>query len=510
MRKKTLRRTVVAIGLIIVFLVAACVIVGYFALGANLDMVSIPDYVISTRVGDRYEFTLDTERIIWEQHLPNPPESELNHYPEILAIRSLGIYVEHDESGYHFETISTSEDPSLGKTLRRAGIVLKNTQWTWTDQDLIGQHATQPVDGFKDLSLPDYVTLSVDSNGKLSASIDQSALLNACGFSLPSDPTQHSGYNAIMSLSIGCNEAEGGYRFQAQSTMKTIMEALSENRIRILNTSWTWTTSEIAERTGKVPEANQPGNEASSQPNTQPSPTQQPKPRDPEKAIKSLYGFDQTYVRVAIRTAKENYYGSRFESGSVYSNYFAVGTSDTPHQNCFRIIYEITTTGGTEYLIADVYDLVDEGGYTAADVSLKTVSTRAEARSLSDLTYYTIYTLTGGSMIFPENEGKSPFDENGFVKEKSISQALTYDELWDIPQTSELTLLQLLAYARNEMFARAGHQFDPSGSYYRHFSSYDWYEPTGTVTMADLAEKWPMTASNTSTIKYLENLIREG
>ena len=510
MRKKTLRRTVIVIGLTIVFLIAACVIVGYFALGANLNMVSIPDYVISTRVGDRYEFTLDIERIIWDQHLPNPPDSELDHYPEIAAVRSLGIYVEHDGSGYHFETVSTSDDPSFSKTLRKAGIVLKNTQWTWTDQDLIGQHATQPNDGFKDLSLPDYVNLSVDPDGKLTAAIDQSALLSACDFTLPSDPTLHSGYNAIMSLSVGCTKADDGYRFQAQSTMKTIMEALSENRIRILNTSWTWTDAEVARRTGVSPVSEQTGTGTASQTNGQPAPTMEPTPRDIEKAITSLYGFDQTYVRVAIRNAKENYYGSRFESGSVYSNYFAVGSADTPHKNCFRIVYEITTTGGTEYLIADVYDLVGETGYTAGDVSLKTVSTRAEARSLSDLTYYTVYTLTGGSMVFPENEGKSPFDENGFVKEKSISQALTYDELWDIPQTAELTLLQLLAYARNEMFARAGHQFDPSGSYYRHFSSYDWYEPDGTVTMADLAEKWPMTASNTSTIKYLENLIKEG
>ncbi len=507
MRKKALRRTVITIGLIIVFLIAACVIVGYFALGANLDMVSIPDYVISTRIGDRYEFTLDTERIIWEQHLPNPPDSELKNYPEIIAIRSLGIFFEHDGSGYHFETISTSDDPSLSKTLRRAGIVLKNTQWTWTDQDLIGQHAIQPNDGFKDLSLPDYVILSVGSDGSLSASIDQSALLSACGFDLPSDPTLHSGYNAVMSLSIGCTKAENSYRFQAQSTMKTIMEALSENRIRILNTSWTWTDAEIAERTGKAPISNQPDTSGA---NASPSPTQTPAPRDTANAIQSLYGFDQTYIRVAIRNAKENYYGSRFESGSVYSSYFAVGNSDTPHKNCFRVVYEITTTGGTEYLIADIYDLVDETGYTAADVVLKTVATRSEARSLSDLTYYTVYTLTGGSMVFPENEGISPFDENGFVKEKSISQPLTYDELWDIPQTNELTLLQLLAYARNEMFARAGHQFDPIGSYYRHFSSYDWYEPTGTITMGDLADKWPITSSNTSTIKYLENLIKEG
>ena len=151
-----------------------------------------------------------------------------------------------------------------------------------------------------------------------------------------------------------------------------------------------------------------------------------------------------------------------------------------------------------------------ETGYTAADVTLRTVATRAEARSTDDIKQYTLYTLTDGSMVFPENVDKSPFDEDGFVMAHSISQPLTYDELWNIPQTQSLTLLQLLAFARNEMFARAGHQYNESGSYYQHFSSYDWYDPVGTVTAGELAEKWPITASNTTTIKFLEKLIKEG
>ena len=173
-------------------------------------------------------------------------------------------------------------------------------------------------------------------------------------------------------------------------------------------------------------------------------------------------------------------------------------------------MYDITTTEGAEYLIADVYDLFEESGYTAGDVTLKTVTTRADARSTSDLKDYTIYTLNGGSMVFAENASRSPFDENGLVMAKSISEPLTYAELWDIPQTSEYTLLQLLNFARNEMFARAGHQF-PDGSYLRHFSSYDWYEPTGEkISLTDLAAKWPVAGTNTSTIRFIENLIVEG
>ena len=89
-----------------------------------------------------------------------------------------------------------------------------------------------------------------------------------------------------------------------------------------------------------------------------------------------------------------------------------------------------------------------------------------------------------------------------FIKKAQPVGSHTLIEEYKLPYSS--------ATIRNEMFARAGHQFDPIGSYYRHFSSYDWYEPTGTITMGDLADKWPITSSNTSTIKYLENLIKEG
>ena len=187
-----------------------------------------------------------------------------------------------------------------------------------------------------------------------------------------------------------------------------------------------------------------------------------------------------------------------------------MGNASTEHKNCFRIVYDITSADGPEYLVADVYDLAKEDGYTAGDVQLKVYASRAEARATTDLNAYTLYPLTGGSMVFPENAGVSPFDENGFVLAHSISTALTYDELWDIPQTSEYTLSQLLAFARNEMFARAGNPFPETGSYYRHFSEYSWYEPGEKVSASELAERWPITASNTATIKFIEKLISEG
>lgn len=523
MERRSIRRTVVAVGLTVVFLIAACAIVAFFAFGGNLKEVSVPSYVITTRVGDRFDFTLDLDRMIWEQHLPSPPDGELQSYPEIAAIRSLGLYVQRDENGYHFETTSTSSDPDFLRALRKAGIVLKNTQWTWTETDIIGRNATQPNDGFTVLQLSDFVRVQASADGAYTATVDHDALLSACKFDLPPDPNTHSGYTAIMSLSVGCSPADGAYRLQAQSTLPTIMEQLAENRVRIAGTSWTWTAEEMASRAGAPAQTAASANagqasqnaqtedpSAAGAPDAEASATDAPAETGRKEGITSLYGFDQTAVRTAIRNAKEAYYGSKFESGSVYANLFAVGTAQTPHSNCFRIVYEITTTGGTEYLIADVYDLASESGYTASDVTLKTAASRSEARANEDLADYTLYPLNGGSMVFAENANKSPFDADGLVKEKSIRESLSYDELWDIPQTADWTLLQLLAFARNEMFARAGHAFDTSGSYYRHFSSCAWYEPVGSVSANELGTKWPATAGNITTIKFLEKLIKEG
>lgn len=507
MNRKNMRKTVILIGSAVILLIAACLIVGYFALGANLKQIQIPSYVITTRIGDRYEFALDTERMIWEQHLPSPPASELSKYPEIAAIRSLDLYVTEQGGTYTFETVSTANDPNLSRTLRNAGVVLKNTQWTWTESDIIGSRATQPSDGFVVLSLPEFCRVSQKPDGSFDVTVDHDAMLEACAFALPLDPELHSGYRAIRSLSIGMSRTETGYRMQAQSGLPTIMEMLAENRVRITDTTWEWTQAELTEKSG----AAQPAESAQPAATESPAPTQQPSgSTSADGAITTLKGFDQTAVRTAIRDAKLAYYGSKFESGSILSNVFAVGKAGTAHKNVFRIVYDITSADGPEYLVADVYDLAKEDGYTTGDVHLKTYASRAEARATTDLADYTLYNLTGGSMVFPENAGVSPFDENGFVLAHSISTALTYNELWDIPQTNEFTLLQLLAFARNEMFARAGHPFDVSGIYYKHFSEYDWYEPGATVSAGELAERWPSTAPNTTTIKFIEKLIREG
>ena len=141
---------------------------------------------------------------------------------------------------------------------------------------------------------------------------------------------------------------------------------------------------------------------------------------------------------------------------------------------------------------------------------LSAIGHQKPAKSTEDLKNYKVYTLSGGSMVFEENENESPFDGDGLVMAKSVRESVSYDELWDIPQTKDMTLLQLLGYARNEMFARGGHQFSDTSNYYKYFKQFSWYKPTGKVTADDLAKIYPATKGNITTIKFLENLIKNG
>lgn len=66
------------------------------------------------------------------------------------------------------------------------------------------------------------------------------------------------------------------------------------------------------------------------------------------------------------------------------------------------------------------------------------------------------------------------FDENGFVFGDSSERLLTEDELRALPPLDGYTQLQLLGFARNEIFARYGNEFE-SKAYIDHYSQYEWY-----------------------------------
>ena len=359
--------------------------------------------------------------------------------------------------------------------------------------------------GSGELDFPKYVRTRRGEDGVYAAEVDVNQMLIDAGVGADADPDENLTARIIRSLAVNCEKTEEGYSLQTTSTLPTIMEDLKTSGLKITNTQWTWTEAEMEAHQGTVTPPQTPTPAATPAPTT-PAPTT---PARNANAIDTLYRFDQTDVRKAIRAAKEKKYGSKLKSSEVMYNCFAVGGDSSAHANVFRIVYAIKTSDGTEYLIADVYDLERETGYTANDVHLTVAKTEKSAKSTDDLKGYTVHTLTGGSMVFSENQGKSPFDKDGLVMAKSLSEKLTYDELWDIPQTEDKTLLDLLGFARNEMFARAGNEFK-TGKYADHFKQYSWYKPTGKISADALAKKYPVTKDNITTIKFLETLIKDG
>ena len=516
MSNQTVKRLIGGLGTALILIICAVVIVAYFMMDRHLQRISIPEYVDVASDGQGgYSFTLDVDRLLFSEHLIDPPESERDQYPEIAALKTLNVRATEHNGAYALETVSTSSDPHFNDTLKAGGIKLVNTQWTWTKEQAAAQlnaNREKP----KQLRYADYIRTKREADGSFTAALDLARLMRDANVSEAADPSTDPGARAMRSLGIACQKTDSGYLLQATSTLAAINDDLAAAGIQIIGTSWTWTQAEMEAHLGTVetpkpfetsaPETEPPTEEPhetpeptsdetpsptfNDVPSHSPDPTPTPTPKSAD-AIDTLYEFDQTDLRKAIRAAKETYYGSKLESSEVKYNYFAVGSDTTEHANAFRIVYAITTSKGTEYLIATVYDLEDETGYKATDVILSSDGDRNRAKSTEDLKGYTIYTLEGGSMVFDENKNKSPFDSDGLVMEKSLTTKLTYDELWDIPQTKDKTLLQLLGYARNEMFARGGHKFNDSSSYYKFYKKYSWYKPTGKVTADDLAANGP-------------------
>lgn len=532
MTNASIRRLIGGLGTGLIFLICAVVIGAHFFTGRSLQRIDVSAYTtVESDGAGGYRATLDIDRLITKERLHNPTETEKALYPEIAALKGLAIRITPRGDGYELETVTSGEDPTA--LLKQHGIRLINTKWSLSSAEIAAAAGQRPAQTTS-LDFSNYVRTSRTDAGDFSAAVDIRSMLRDAGIEADADPETDIGARALRSLDVACSKTDNGYRLQTTSTLTTVMDDLAAAGIKITNTQWTWSASEMEKHIGTVtppdpPKTAVPETPVPATPDapesaapTTPSGTFNDTPdgtpeaeatATPERnpnAITTLYGFDQTELRTAIRAAKEQKYGSSIESSEVKYNYFAVGGDDAQYGNVFRLVYVITTSKGTEYLVADVYNVELETGYKASDVKLTVKEGRTAAKSTDDLKDYTVYTLNEGSMVFPENKDKSPFDKDGLVKAKSIEEALTYDELWDIPTTDDMTLLRLLGYARNEMFARGGHKFGDSSTYTKYYKQFSWYKPTGKVTADQLAEKYPATKKNITTIKFLENLIKEG
>ena len=222
--------------------------------------------------------------------------------------------------------------------------------------------------------------------------------------------------------------------------------------------------------------------------------------------------MDQTPVRKAIRQAKEQKYGAALKSSEVIVNCFAVAKTDgAEHGNVFRLVYAVTTTGGKEYLVADAFDLRGDG-LPMADVRLTVVKSQQEALSTDafDSSAYTVHVLTDGGMVYAEDGGASPFDGDGLLFPNSLTERIADGDVWSLAIPADKTLLQLLGYGRNEIFARCGNKFSDTSVYTKFYSNYPWYQPKGSVSYNTIKTKYPVAAENIEFIKAMEKLIKEG
>ena len=127
-----------------------------------------------------------------------------------------------------------------------------------------------------------------------------------------------------------------------------------------------------------------------------------------------------------------------------------------------------------------------------------------------DPNLYTIQVLQEGSMVYPEDVGTSPFNGDGLLFPESLTERITDAQVWSLPIPQDMTLLELLGYARNEIFARNGNKFSDSSVYTRFYSNYTWYQPRGSISFNAIQAKYPVACENIEFFKTLEQLIKEG
>ena len=137
MNNASTRRLVGGLGTLLILVICAVLIGGYFITERNLQKIDVSSYVDIRRNGSGgYAFELNIEQMLYAEHLIDPPESELERYPEIKALKTLAVRAEAKDGGYAFETTSTSSDAHFAETLKKGGLKLVNTQWTWTKDQI--------------------------------------------------------------------------------------------------------------------------------------------------------------------------------------------------------------------------------------------------------------------------------------------------------------------------------------------------------------------------------------
>ena len=488
---------------------------GYYAKGHNLRAVDMTKYAKVEMEDEVYTVSVNADAIVKDFHLPNPKNTtlDLSRYPDVATVYSLTFLVTpREEGGWLIQT--GSDRATAAVDLKKGGLKLTNTEWIWTEQDMKTAYRAG-LEYPRRLSMTKYVLCGKNSMGGYVLTVDHERLLRACGWDLPDDESTrktHTGYKAVMSLGYYVTPLVQGFLVETSSTLENVYSMLLDNGVRLTDTTWTYTLEEVEalyDEQHQTPEEVAPEAEA-----VEPEPTTVPQALMADRGIlTSLHQVDQTPVRTAIRQAKEKKYGNKLKSSEVIGNYFVVArTDDAEHGNCFRLVYRITTTAGKEYLVADAFDLRGEDGLPMADVRLTPKQSADEAMKIDDFdsAAYAVHVLTEGSMVYAEDDGASPFNGDGLLFPDSLTERITTGEVWSLAIPTDKTLLQLLGYGRNEIFARCGNKFADTSAYTRFYSNYPWYQPKSSVKYNTIKAKYPVAAENIDFIKTMEQLIKEG
>ena len=507
-------------GLLCLAVLAAGVIlcVGYFTQGRNLRDVDMRKYAKVEMEDEVYTVSVDADAIVKDLHLPDPKSTtlDLDRYPDVATVYSLTFLVTpREEGGWIIQT--GSDRTTAAEDLRKGGLKLTNTEWVWTEQDMKNAYR----DGLeypRRLSMKKYVLCGKNSMGGYVLTVDHQRLLRATGWDLPEDESvrkAHTGYKAVMSLGYYITPLTEGFLVETSSTIEGVYTLLLDNGVRLTDTTWTYTLAEVE---ALYDEQHPPVIEPTAAPatpetgNDAPAAGEDQEQTNANGILTGLYHVDQTPVRKAIRQAKEQKYGSAFKSSEVIGGWFAVAkTEEAEHGNVFRLAYRITTASGKEYLVADAFDLRADG-LPMADVKLTGKKSAEEAVNTGDFdpAAYTVYTLTDGAMAYAEDNGASPFNADGLLFPDSLTERIADVDVWSLAIPADKTLLQLLGYGRNEIFARCGNKFSDTSVYTKFYSNYPWYQPKGSVSYNTIKAKFPVACENIDYIKAMEKLIKEG
>ena len=412
------------------------------------------------------------------------------------------------EGGWLIQT--GSDRVTAAEDLRRGGLKLTNTEWTWSETDMKTVYRAG-LEYPRKLSMKKYVLCGKNSMGGYVLTVDHERMLRATGWDLPDDEATrkaHTGYKAVLSLGYYITPLVQGFLVETSSTLEDVYALLLDNGVKLTDTTWTYTLEEVEalynqqhppEAEAAVPAANMTA----------------PLGDWAEGALfTSLYRVDQTPARRAIREAREQRYPHGVRSSEIIGSCFAVAKADgAAHGNVFRLAYAVATLGGEqEYLVADLYDLRAGSLLTAADVTLVEKGSREEALEIGDLdpSLYAVQVLTDGAMVYPEDNGASPFDGDGLLFPHSLTERITEAEVWRLAIPADMTLYELLGFAHNEIFARCGNRFADTSVYTRFYANYPWYQPKGSVSYNTIKANYPVAAENIDFFKAMEKLIKEG